>query len=281
MKAFAKPAAVFGRPARSASPLDATAAGHVRRVVARRRLLDVAPQVGLDVEDHRVPRRAGLGLLHEQPDVGPVGGHRAGVLQVVEVLGGLAGTGRGRALEHLVVREDRDHAVRDRVLDVPLHEVAAGVPGRPAVAGVHAAREVLVAETERGVGAEASGAAGRVGEPDLEAVERPSGREGGSCGAAARTGTGARPERRARRRSRTARTSATSRDRMRSSIARGSHAVKRRGRPVRAANGRVARAHRSVRWAQRMITNASRSTSLCPWTRTWTTWRPDVVHAAR
>ena len=39
--------------------------------------------------------------------------------------------------------------MRPRVLDVERREVAVGVPRRPTVAGVHAAREVLVAEAER------------------------------------------------------------------------------------------------------------------------------------
>ena len=71
-------------------------------------------------------------------------------------------------LEQHVVREDRDDVVRPGVLHVHRRERAVRVPGRPALAGVHAAGEVLVAEAE-GRGAAKRGRAARgVGEADLD-----------------------------------------------------------------------------------------------------------------
>ena len=165
-----------GRPA-AASPVLATDGRDRVGVVGRAgRLLDVAPQVRLDVEDDRSCRAGGP--LEEQAQVGVVGGHRRGVGQVGEVLRGLAAAGRRVRLEEHVVREDRGHAVGHRVLRrTSVTNCAVGVPGRPAVARVDATGEVLVAELERGGGTERGGAAGRVGETELDAVRRPGWRQ--------------------------------------------------------------------------------------------------------
>ena len=147
----------------------------LRGVVVRGgRLLDVAPQVGLDMEDHWL--RAG-GPLEEQAQVRVPGRHRGGVREVGDVLGLFGAAGRRVRLEEHVVREHRDGPVVGRVRDVPADELAVRVPGGPAVPGVHAAREVLVAELEGRGGAERRRAARRVREAELDPVGRPRGRE--------------------------------------------------------------------------------------------------------
>ena len=157
-----------------------------RVVVRGGRLLDVAPQVGLDMEDHGL--RAGR-PLEEQAQVCVPGRHRGRVGEVGDVLGLFgAARGRGRLQEH-VVGEDRDGSVVGRVRDVPADELAVRVPGGPAVPGVHATGEVLVAELEGRGSAERRRAARRVREAELDPVGRPRGRERGS-GPAARAGAG-------------------------------------------------------------------------------------------
>ena len=143
-----------------------------RRERDRVRLLQIAPEIGLDVHDHRLrPVHA----LEEETHVVPVRGHHLRVVQVREVGLRLAAALRIR-LQHHVVRQHRDDVVSPRVLDVHRRERAVRVPRRPARAGVHAAGEVLVAEAERGGGAELGGASRRVRQPDLEG-RRPAVRE--------------------------------------------------------------------------------------------------------
>ena len=54
-----------------------------RGITARGSLLHVAPEIGLDVDDHRLAE--GAGLLHQQFEVGVVRVHRRGVVQVAVV----------------------------------------------------------------------------------------------------------------------------------------------------------------------------------------------------
>jgi SAM-dependent methyltransferase len=99
------------------------------------------------------------------------------------------GTLRPDLVERLPEVEVPFHVVRDRVLHVHRDEAAVGVPRRPAVPGVHAAREVLVAEAERRRPPQRSRPARRVGQPELKRVRpgawerrklRARGRPGGS-----------------------------------------------------------------------------------------------------
>jgi hypothetical protein len=72
--------------------------GHGRRHAVAGRLLDVAPQVGLDVDDDEpVPVRTGA--LHEQREVGVVRLHGRRVVEVREVLVEFVTAGRGARLK--------------------------------------------------------------------------------------------------------------------------------------------------------------------------------------
>ena len=90
-------------------------------------------------------------------------------------------------LEELVVAEDRDLARGPRLAVVERHERAVRVPGRPALARVGPARQVLVAEAERRLPAEGRRATGGVGHSQLER-RRPPRREWGQAGGAAPAG---------------------------------------------------------------------------------------------
>ena len=127
------------------------AGGQRRRVAAACPLLEVAPQVRLDVHDHGLAERAGL--LHQKFEVGVVGRHRRRVVQVAEVAIRLAGAGGRRRLQQLVVRKHRDVAVRARRVHV-VGRVRArrSVPGLPPAPGVDAAREIRVAIFPRHAG---------------------------------------------------------------------------------------------------------------------------------
>src|SRR5207245_11089892 len=72
-------------------------------------LLQVAPQIGLDVDDHLSTVR--LRLLHQEDEVVVVGVHGGGVVQVVVVASALVRSGGWVGLEQLVVGADRDVAV--------------------------------------------------------------------------------------------------------------------------------------------------------------------------
>ena len=146
------------------------------------RLLEISPQIGLDVDDH------GLRALHpreQQPHVVPVRSHRRCVAQVGEIGVGLVSPARLRLQQH-VVRQDGDLSVPPRVGDVHRRERPVRVPRRPALPRVHAAGEILVAKAERGCLAQRGGVAGRVTEPELQRL-RPAGGQRWE-----RSGTGAR-----------------------------------------------------------------------------------------
>ena len=137
-----------------------------RGEVDRVRLLEVAPEIGLDVHDDRLrPVHA----REEQSYVAPVRRHRLGVLQVRQVGVRLVTAARLRLQQH-VVGQHRDLGVTPRVVDVHRREGAVRVPRRPALAGVCPAGEVLVAEAERRGPSQRRGAAGRVREPELKGV---------------------------------------------------------------------------------------------------------------
>ena len=136
------------------------------------RLLDVTPEVGLDVHDDRL--RAAH-ALEQQLHIGPVGLHQRRVAQVREVCRRLVAA-RALRLQQLVVGQHRDLAVRPRLLHVHRGERAVRIPVRPAVAGVHAAGQVLVAEAERRRLAERRRTARRVAEAELHR-RRPAVRE--------------------------------------------------------------------------------------------------------
>ena len=136
------------------------------------RLLDVSPEVRLDVDDDRL--RPPYPLEH-QSHVLPVRLHQLCVAQVREIRLRLVAAVRVRLQEH-VVGEHRNHAVRPGVADVHRRERAAGVPRRPALPRVHASREVLVADAERRRLAKRRRAARRIGEPELKRL-RPAVRE--------------------------------------------------------------------------------------------------------
>ena len=57
--------------------------GERGRGSTRRPLLEIAPQVGLDLDDHLAAERRGL--LHQQHEVAVVGIHGARVVEVAEV----------------------------------------------------------------------------------------------------------------------------------------------------------------------------------------------------
>ena len=128
--------------------------GHLRRdgarVVVARAALRVAPGVGLDVQHDRLRRGRG-GALKERPQVGEPGRHRGSRGEVDDRLAALVGLGVARrGLQEHVVRERRQHAVRAGVRDVGGHERAVAVRERlPALAGVRAARQVVVAQPDR------------------------------------------------------------------------------------------------------------------------------------
>ena len=76
----------------------------------------------------------------------------------------------GLRLQQHVVGQHRHLAVRPRVLHVHRRERPVRVPRRPALAGVHAAGEVLVAEAERRDLAQRCRAARLVGDAELQRV---------------------------------------------------------------------------------------------------------------
>ncbi len=119
--------------------------------VVEGRLLRVAGEVRLDVDDRRVAVArdgvigAGAEALHQQREIGVIGGHRGRVVEVGEVFLHLAAAGAGTiALIHLVVGEDGNIAVCMGCSRVPERELPALVPAFPAAAGVDPRREVLV-----------------------------------------------------------------------------------------------------------------------------------------
>ena len=134
--------------------------------VDRTCLLEVAPQVGLDVDDDRLRP---LDASEEQAHVVPVRGHRRRVTQVGEVGVRLVASTRLRLQQH-VVRQHRNLAVLPGLVDVHRGERAVRVPGRPALTRVHAAGEVLVAEAERSSASKRSGSTGRVADAELQRV---------------------------------------------------------------------------------------------------------------
>src|SRR5439155_18370161 len=72
-----------------------------------------------------------------------------------------------------VVRDYRRDPVARGLLYIEHRELRVGVPGGPALAGVHAAGEVLIAERERRGRAERRRSVGPVGHPYLERPARP------------------------------------------------------------------------------------------------------------
>ena len=114
-------------------------------------------------------RPAGVGGPDEERlEIEVVGAHRRLVVEVPEVGGGLVGdAGTGQRLSDLVVGEHGDDVVRFGLCDVVADEGAAGVPGLPALARVHATGEILVAQADRRDGREPGGTAGGVGESKL------------------------------------------------------------------------------------------------------------------
>ena len=146
---------------------------NARSVAAGRGLLDVAPEVGLDVQHHR---RRPCRAAEERLGIGPVGLHRPRIPQVREVGVRLVASARLR-LQQLVEGEDRDQARSPRLAHVARDERAVGVPGRPARAGVDPAGEVLVTEAEGRARTQRPCAAGCVREPDLQRL-RPAMRQG-------------------------------------------------------------------------------------------------------
>ena len=94
--------------------------------------------------------REGAGALEEELEVVEVGGHRRRVRRLVATASP-SERPAARRLEDHVVGEHGGEPWSDRLLDVVGGELAVGVPGGPAGAGVGAAGEVLVAEADRGV----------------------------------------------------------------------------------------------------------------------------------
>ena len=156
---------------------------HRDRRRARGALLHVTPEVGLNVHDDLLSICAGL--LHEQLEVGVVGVHGRGVVEVAEVAVGFARAGAGIGLQQLVVREHGDVA-RGRSGAV-VHEIGGELAGRqrqvlprlPPLAGVDARREVLVAILP-GHAAGGHPAGVEVGEPELQTIGRQRRRRGPS-----------------------------------------------------------------------------------------------------
>ena len=70
-------------PSHVGMPRARDARGQGGRRPACRALLEIAPQIWLDVDDH-LPAE-GRRLLHQEREVGVIGVHRAGVVQVVPV----------------------------------------------------------------------------------------------------------------------------------------------------------------------------------------------------
>ena len=140
--------------------------GHSCGVIARGTLLHVAPHVGFHVEDG-LPARRGR-LLEEELEVLPVGDHRRGVLEVVVDALHLSLVDARGGLVDLIVGEDGSDPGRRRLLHVVGDELRVGVPIRPAVAGVHAAGEVLITESVGGVGPHRGSAIRLIGEADLK-----------------------------------------------------------------------------------------------------------------
>ena len=99
--------------------------------------------------------------------VGPVGLHRVGVLQVREV-GLRLSSPPGFDCSSLVVAEHGDLVGGPRLGHVHRDERAVRVPRAPARSGVHSAGEVLVAHAERCAAVQRLRVAGRVGETDLQ-----------------------------------------------------------------------------------------------------------------
>src|SRR5207302_3175880 len=123
-------------------------------------LLEVAPEVRLNLDDHL--SAISRGLVHEQDEVRVIGVHGGRIIKVVVVPVALVGPARRRRLQELVVAEDGEIAIRGAVG----HVVAGGlswraIPRLPSGAGIHAAAEVLVAippgHTARGHPADLTG----------------------------------------------------------------------------------------------------------------------------
>ena len=116
----------------------------------------------------------GARQLHKQLEVGVIGGHRPGVVEVAEVAVGLIGPGRGRRLQQLVVRKDWDVGVGARAVHI-VRRIAAGwaVPALPWVGGVDSTSEVDVAITPRHAAARhPPQITGVVGQPKMQPVLR-------------------------------------------------------------------------------------------------------------
>ena len=139
-------------------------------------LLEVTPQVGLDVDDHEVGAGGGGDAAQQELVVRPVGAHRRRVAQVGEVLLLLGGAGRRRRLQQLVVAEHRDLVGGDRLAHVQRGERPVRVPRRPAVARVDAARQVLIPRVHVRLARQVGGVAGRVGDAEQQVV-RPAQRQ--------------------------------------------------------------------------------------------------------
>jgi hypothetical protein len=166
--AWATPATVLGRDAGRGD-----LGRHRRRVVgALGGDLRVAPEVGLDVQVDGPPRDGGEpveGLQLEEERA-----HGLARAQVEQVALGLVGDGDpGLGLAQLVEAEDRQEARGLGVGDVLGDERAVAVgPAGPALAGVHAAGEVVVAGLHRGRRPQVGGAVLDVAHADRQ-VARP------------------------------------------------------------------------------------------------------------
>ena len=138
-------------------------------------LLAEAPEVGLDMDDHRLVE--GRALLHQELELGVIGRHGRGILQFR--VGILAAGVRGGAAE-LIIIEDGDHALAVARGHVETGELARrAVPGRPAGARIHAPGKVLGPVSERNRRGIRPGQV-EVGDAQLEIA-----RQGGGDGAVA------------------------------------------------------------------------------------------------
>ena len=187
--ACARPAALFGSPASSGRPVAATCARHGRGVVARSRAAGCSPTCPAR-RGARPVVGEGARALEEQLEVVVVGASSSPCCcRLVETPSPRPAAARRRLVDHVVGEDRRDAVWRPSPGCSRWRTGRRRVPGRPAVAGVDAAGEVLVAEAEGRARLHGRGAAGGVG-----------GRAGGSSAsapAAAATGRSG-PRRRGR-----------------------------------------------------------------------------------
>ena len=174
--AWAKPAALSGSPASSATPVPPTRTGTLAALPLVARCWMYAHSVGLDVEHGGAA--GGGGLLEEESQVAVVRRHGRVVAEVGRDAVRFTHRHAGLRLVEHVVGEHRRDAGRARVLDVVADEVAVGVPVRPAVAGVDASCEVLVAEPDRDARLQRGGSAGLSDTPSCIVLGHPAGRAG-------------------------------------------------------------------------------------------------------